>query len=150
MTRPKLPVPNDSASRLPAAVGQGHINLPSSTQGNNNIQAHEFRTNTSLPPDSSYVTRQEFLNSQNQLSRLSQSNRTSSFDSNLPSMRNRRSTDGRPICNRCNQVGHVASRCFVNLNRQTFTPRSQSFNYVPRQNFQNVRQNFQNNTKFLK
>ena len=86
LTRPKLPVPNDSASRLPAAVVQGYINLPSSTQGNNNIQAHEFRTNTSFPPDSSYVTRQEFLNLQNQLSRLSQSNRASSFDSNLPQL----------------------------------------------------------------
>ena len=26
---------------------------------------------------------------------------------------NRRTTYGRPICNNCNRVGHVASRCFV-------------------------------------
>ena len=55
-------------------------------------------------------------------------------------MRDRRSNDGRPICYRCNQVGHVASGCFVN-----FASRGQNFNYGPRQIIQNTQQTFQNN-----
>ena len=145
LTRPKLPLSSDTAFRSPAPLGQGQTSIPSQGQINANAQVQDSRTSESAIPDSSYVTRQEFQRLQNQLSRLSQSNRPLPFDTNISPMRNRRSTDGRPICNRCNQVGHVASRCFVNLHRQNFASRGQNFNYGPHQNIQNMQQTFQNN-----
>ena len=40
---------------------------------------------------------------------LTQANRPS--NSGVPSTRNRRTTDGLPICNNCNKVGHIARNC---------------------------------------
>ena len=40
---------------------------------------------------------------------LTQANRPS--NSGVPSTRNRRTTDGLPICNKCNKVGHIARNC---------------------------------------
>ena len=41
---------------------------------------------------------------------------------NSYNVRNRRTTDGRPICNNCNRVGHIGSGCFAKQARQSFAP----------------------------
>ena len=66
---------------------------------------------------------------------------------NSYNLRNRRTTDGSPICNNCNRVGHIASRCFANQARQSFAP--SRFNmaqtgYPQRQLAYNQRNTFSN------
>ena len=107
------------------------------------------------PSNPTYVTREEFLNLQCRPNNKSTANTQQAIRPNVnTSFRNRRSTDGRPICNRCDRVGHVASRCFANLNcpnfPQTRDPNLRNFSvpgqfYPPRQpNFPSAfRNNFQ-------
>ena len=102
------------------------------------------QSSSASPSNPTYVTREEFLNLQSRLNNMSPANTQQAIRPNVnTSFRNRRSTDGRPICNRCDRVGHVASRCFANLNRpnqfpQTRDPNPRNFSvpgqfYPPRQ-----------------
>ncbi len=55
--------------------------------------------------------------------------------SGIPSVRNRRTTDGLPICNKCDKVGHIARSCRSSgnphathpLHNQTFRPNAPTF-----------------------
>ncbi len=103
---------------------------------------------SSSSPDSQYVTRQEFMKWQNQLQSAPQNYSPvgpTSPPLNSYNLRNRRTTDGRPICNNCNRVGHVASRCFANSSRQPFLPNRSNmpqFGYSQRQSPYNQRNAF--------
>ena len=145
LSRPSISVlPNQSSCAL-SAIDLGSSHVTAQTTRN---------THTDAP---NYVTRQEFMSLQNQLQSIppnsqrigpAQPPAISYYNS-----RNRRTTDGRPICNRCNKVGHIASRCFVNLDCPNFPqsrgnfnasrgPLSQPQNYLQGQNIWN---NFPNN-----
>ena len=59
-------------------------------------------------------------------------------NSGVPSARNRRTTDGLPICNKCNKVGHIARNCRMS----TFPhPAGVPFNQTFRPHAHTLRQN---------
>jgi hypothetical protein len=112
LSRPSISVlPNQSSCAL-SAIDLGSSHVTAQTTRN---------THTDAP---NYVTRQEFMSLQNQLQSIPpNSQRVGPAQSPAISyynLRNRRTTDRWPICNRCNKVGHIASRCFVNLDRPNF------------------------------
>ena len=59
-------------------------------------------------------------------------------NSGVPSARNRRTTDGLPICNKCNKVGHIARNCRTS----TFShPTGITYNPAVRQHAQTLQPN---------
>ena len=83
-----------------------------------NLGASQATRNStaSSSPESQYITRQEFMKWQNQVQTATQNYAPvgpKPPPANSYNLRNRRTTDGRPICNNCNRVGHVASRATV-------------------------------------
>ena len=66
---------------------------------------------------------------------LTQTNRPSS--TGVPSNRNRRTTDGLPICNKCNKVGHIARNCrAVGVQNQLPQVSQHDFHVRPRMQYQ--------------
>ena len=81
-----------------------------------NLGASQATRNStaSSSPESQYITRQEFMKRQNQTAPQNYAPvGPKPPPANSYNLRNRRTTDGRPICNNCNRVGHVASRATV-------------------------------------
>ena len=112
-----LPRPPTSISADQASRALSSFNLGAS-------QAASTST-ASSSPESQYVKRQEFMKCQNQVQTVAQNYAPVGpmpLPTNSYNLHNRRTTDGRPICNNCNREGHVASRCFVNLLQQPFSP----------------------------
>ena len=73
----------------------------------------QYRSRHTSPPgslhDSNNIAKLVREEVRRQTQYLTQTNRPSS--SGVPSNRNRRTTDGLPICNKCKKVGHIARNC---------------------------------------
>ena len=55
-------------------------------------------------------------------------------NSGIPSNRNRRTTDGLPICNNCDKVGHIARNCRSHPRQPTHNQTPPTHNQAPTQN----------------
>ena len=118
----------NSLSPSPTSILAHHASRALTALDLSALQSVRNPTPTATPTvsaslDSQYVTRQEFIRWQNQTpsgpQNYSQVGPTP--PPNSYNVRNRCTTDGRPICNNCNRVGHIASR-FANQARQSFAP----------------------------
>ena len=114
----------NSLARSPTSISADQA---SRTLSSSNLEASQAtRTSTAgSSPESQYVTRQEFMKWQYQVQTAPQNYAPVGpmpLPANSYNLRNRRTTDVRPICNNCNRVGHIASRCFANQARPSFAP----------------------------
>ena len=119
---------SDTTSNQFAASATANLNSPPT-----------FNNNTPVSHEDLHALQQQLQALQTQLGRR---NPEPAFRQG--NTRNSRTTDGRPICNLCNKVGHIASRCNGTTNRYN-SPYSSRDNsrYPPNPNFRSNWSNFQ-------